>query len=506
MIDLLSLDATDQIKALTAKHISARELLEASIARVEALDAQLNAVVAKDLDRARAEAQHIDERRARGENLGPLAGLPMTVKDHFDIEGFPASFGGDASLLNRKVKDAAVIKKVRGADAVIWGRTNLALYGGDVQTYNALYGTTNNPWDVTRTPGGSSGGSAVALATGMTALEIGSDIGGSLRHPANFCGVFTHKPTYGLVSQGGFCPASEPVLADMDLAVIGPMARSVRDLRLLLSIMTDAEISAQAPSMKLREVNASVWFDEPSFALDPEIKAPLAAFAEKLAVAGANVAAVACPVATEPMMFAYTTLLYGVLGSAYPWPVLAFYELLRGPARLALAMGAKPLSLAQALVGLTARHREWLVANEKRAKMSEAMREFFSRFDVLIAPVAPVAAFPHDHGPLPLRRLTCSDGRVISYLEMINWIAIATVLGLPATVVPAGFTKSGLPVGVQIIGPRGGDALTLSVAQAIEKEIGGFRAPALMQAHEMNPQMEASELSSFKNSSANLGH
>ena len=137
------------------------------------------------------------------------------------------------------------------------------------------------------------------------------------------------------------------------------------------------------------------------------------------------------------------------------------------------------MSLAQGIVGMTARHREWLFANELRAQMSEIAQAFFGRFDVLIAPVFCVAAFPHDHGLLPLRKLKCSDGRSISYLEIIDWVALATLLGLPATVVPAGFTKNGLPVGVQIIGPRNGDALTLSVAQAIEEQIGGFQWPPL---------------------------
>ena len=403
MADFLSVDATDQLAALSERQISARELLDLSVKRTDALNARLNAVVARDLERAYAEARNIDDRRVRGESLGALAGLPMTVKDHFDVEGFPASFGGDASLLKRQTKDAGVVRKVRAADAIIWGRTNLPRTGGDVQTYNALYGTTNNPWDATRTPGGSSGGSAVAVCAGMTALEIGSDIGGSLRIPASFCGIFAHKPTYGLVAQEGFSPGHERIVADMDMAVIGPMARSVRDLKLLLSIIADANIEAQAPPAKLRGLKAALWLNEPTFVLDPETQAPLSAFAERLAAAGVEVEPAASPTPARQMMFAYTTLLYAVMGSTLPWPVRAFCELMRAPSNAALALGAKPLSWAQAVVGVTARHREWLIANEKRAQMNEAMLEFFSRFDVLIAPISPVAAFPHDHWPMPLR-------------------------------------------------------------------------------------------------------
>ena len=327
MTDFLSLDATDQLAALSAKQISARELLNLSVQRTDALNTRLNAVVVRDLRRAAAEAQAIDDQRARSESLGPLAGLPMTVKDHFDIEGFPCSFGGDASLLQRKgVKDAGVIRKVRAAGAIIWGHTNLPIYGTDAQAYNKLYGTTNNPWDVKRTSGGSSGGSAVAVATGMTALEIGSDIGGSLRTPASFCGVFTHKPTYGLVSQEGSVPWHERIVADMDLAVIGPMARSTRDLRLLLSILTGTGIPAQAQPANLKGLKAALWMSEPEFALDPEVAAPLTGFAKRLAAAGAYVEPVACPVPARQMMFVYTTLLYAILGAILPWPARAFYE------------------------------------------------------------------------------------------------------------------------------------------------------------------------------------
>lgn len=481
MTDILSMDATDQLKSLADKQISARELLGSAIARTDATHGRLNAVVSRDLDRAYAEADCIDDRRARAESLGPLAGLPMTVKDHFDVEGLPASFGGIESLLERKVTDAHVVRKCRDVGAIVWGKTNQSLYGDDWQSYNARYGTTNNPWDVTRTPGGSSGGSAAAVAAGVTALEIGSDIGGSLRHPAGFCGVFTHKPTYGLVSQRGAFPLPRGVLAaDMDLTVIGPMARSARDLRFLLSIIASGDITPSSPPAKVKGLRVALWLEEPGFTLDPQAKTPLALLAERLAEAGAIVEPVVSPIDTREMMFAYTMLLYAVMGFVLPSSLRVFYESLRAPAKLALALGAKPLSWAQGIIGLTARHHEWLIANETRGQMADALQRFFARFDVLLAPVSPVPAFPHDHKPLPLRKLECSDGRVFSYLEMLDWIALATVLGLPATVVPAGQTKDGLPVGAQIIGPRGADSLTLSVAQAIDEQIGGFCFPAII--------------------------
>jgi len=475
MTDILFLDATDQLKALLTRQISARELLDAAVARTNALNARLNAVVSRDLDRAYATATRIDDRRARGEGLGPLAGLPMTVKDALDVEGLPAS-AGVKSLLDRKAEDALVVRRVRSADAIVWGKTNLPVNSADWQTYNPLYGTTNNPWNSKRTPGGSSGGSAVALATGMSSLEIGADMAGSLRIPASFCGVFGHKPTYSLVPQRGYVPPVNAA-AELDMAVLGPMARSARDLRLLLSIIADSPVLARAEPIALEGLKIALWLDEPGLTIDPEAKTVIVRLAERLAAIGAVVEPIASPVAMAPMMFAYTTLLFAVVGAELPWSERAFYSLLRGPAIIARAMGAGPLSWAQAVLGLTAWHREWLQANEARAHLETATRDVFARYDILLAPVAPVTAFPHDHTPAALRKLKCSDGRALSYLEMLDWVAFATVFGLPATAVPVGLTAEGLPVGVQIIGPRGRDWLTLSVAEAIEAKFGGFRAP-----------------------------
>jgi amidase len=474
-MDILSLDATGQLEELAALRISARELLGASVVRTDQLNPRLNAVVSRDLDRAYASARIIDERRARGESLGLLGGLPMTVKDTFDVEGLPASAGIKA-LRDRTVEDAAVVARVRSADAIVWGKTNTPVYAADWQTYNSLYGNTSNPWDLTRTPGGSSGGSAAAVAAGITALEIGTDIGGSLRIPASFCGVFAHKPTYGLVSQQGLVPPPG-VAADLDLAVVGPMARSARDLRLLLSIIVEPSIPAQAPPAELKRLKVALWLDEPAFPLDPDIKATLDAFAQCLQNTGAIVDRIACPVSAERLLSTYTLLLYAIIGADLPWAERRLYELLRGPAKIARAMGANALSWAQSVLAYTARHREWLQANDARAQLSEVMRKFFTRFDVLLAPISPTAAFPHDQRAIRRRKLKFSDGHEIAYIEMLKWIALATVCGLPATAIPAGLNAQGLPVGIQIIGPRGGDVLTLAVAQAVDEQIGGFRVP-----------------------------
>jgi amidase len=447
MTDILALDATAQLQALKSKQISAVELLDEAVARYEATHAQLNAVVATDLDRARRRAREIDEQRARDEAPGPLAGLPMTIKDSLDVEHMPASSGLE-TLLQRSAGDAAVVASARAAGAVIWGKTNVPVMTADWQSFNTLYGTTNNPWNLERTCGGSSGGAAAMLAAGVTALEIGSDIGGSLRVPANFCGVFSHKPTWGLVPQAGHVPPKPGTVAARDLNVVGPMARSVRDLRLLLSLIAQEPIADAAPA-PLKNLKLGLWLDEPGYPLDPQVRAVIEAFAGRLAASGASVEPVR-PVDVAVLTPAYRTLLSAAMdedGSSGP--------------------------------GIS--HAVWLQANEVRARLSQVASGLFDRLDAVIAPITPVTAFPHDHQPMGARKLCYSNGQTFAYTSILDWIALATACGLPATAIPAGLAADGLPVGVQIIGPRGGDARTLAVAQAIEDALGGFTAPPTLE-------------------------
>lgn len=448
MDKILLSDATDQLAALAAGRVSACELLLAAMQRTERLDPTINAVVARDAERALADARAIDEARARGDTLGSLAGLPMTVKDIFDIDGLPASTGMKA-LLGRTARDAEAVARVRAAGAVVWGQTNVPAGSSDYQTFNALYGVTRNPWNLARTPGGSSGGSAAALAAGFTALEIGADIGGSLRIPASYCGVACHRPSWGLIPQRGIA-APPGYLADYDLAVVGPMARSVRDLQLLMTVLTGA---LQVPTPSLRDLRIGLWLDEPHFLIDPAVRAAIVGFAAKLQGEGVAVESIASPLQVRPMLSTYMSLLLAALSGGLPPVARGVFNLFRGPARIAEALGAGPLSWAHGVMGYTARHHEWLAANEARARMKAELTEVFERSDVILAPVTPTAAFAHDHaGTQATRWLTTSDGRRIRYLEQVDWIALATVCDLPATVIPVGLTPEGLPVGVQIIG------------------------------------------------------
>ncbi|MBW8816122.1 MAG: amidase [Caulobacterales bacterium] len=478
MNDLLDKDATAQIMALVGRQVSAVELLKAALARHAETHEALNAVVAADPERALERAHAIDDARSRSEPLGPLAGLPMTVKDTFDVAGMAAS-SGLAVHRRRMADDAAAVAHARHAGAIIWGKTNVPVLAADWQSYNGLYGATNNPWDLSRTPGGSSGGGAAALAARVTPLEIGSDIGGSLRVPANFCGVFSHKPTWGLVSQRGHVPPHPGSYAERDLNVIGPMARSARDLRMLLSVIENGPLAPKAPPADLSQTRIGLWLDDPNCPLDPQVRATLETFAGELRAAGATVEPIESPVDMRALLHAYQTLLGGVLGEDMPENALRGMELVRPFARRALARGAGPFSTAALTVAYTARYREWAAADAVRARLRHEIAGLFDSWHAILAPIAPVPAFAHDHRPFTRRTLKLSDGTTIPYAAMLTWISVATALHLPATAVPAGRTAGGLPVGAQLIGPLGGDARTLAIAQAIDENVRGFQPPPI---------------------------
>lgn len=478
MNELLDQDATAQLAALASKRVSAVELLKASLARHAETHATLNAVVVADPERALERARALDDARARGESIGPLAGLPMTVKDTFDVAGMAAS-SGLPELRRRMVEDAGAVAHARHAGAVIWGKTNVPVLAGDWQTANGLYGVTNNPWDTRRTPGGSSGGAAAALASRVTPLEIGSDIGGSLRVPAAFCGVFSHKPTWGMVPQRGHVPPEPGSHAERDLNVVGPMARSARDLRLLLSVIENGPLAPKAPPADLSEARIGLWLDDPLCPLDPEVRGVLESFAEELRAAGAEVETIPSPVDMRSLLFAYQVLLGAILGEDLSPKRLRGLEMMRVFAKAAMDRGADPHSNAAMTLAYTARHREWMAADAVRARLRHEFSGVFDRWHVILTPIAPVAAFPHDGRPFLRRSLKTSDGRTIPYKSLQTWIAPATAFRLPATAVPAGLTVGRLPVGAQLIGPLGGDARTLAVAQAIDENIRGFVAPPI---------------------------
>ena len=474
--DLIERDAIEQLALLNARKVSAVELLKTHLARHEQTHGQLNAVVAVDLERALERAKSIDELRAKGESLGALAGLPMTVKDTFDVVGMPAA-SGLKHYRQRLALNANVVRAAKHAGAVIWGKTNVPVLAGDWQSFNGLYGATNYPWDPSRTCGGSSGGAAAALAARITPLEIGSDIGGSLRVPASFCGVFSHKPTWGLVNQHGHVPPTPGSWSARDLNVVGPMARSARDLRLLLSLFVGGLLAPRAPAADLKTAKIGLWLEEETFPLDPQVRGGIEAFAAQLVEAGVEVTPIGWPTHIPTLTGAYRTLLGAIIGEDLPEKTVRGLERLRPWAKWQLSRGAGPDSNAAQTLAYTATHREWMAADAVRNRLRQEIAETFDRFDAILAPIAPVTAFPHDHRPFTRRSLTMSDGRRIPYGSMLNWISLATALHLPATAIPVGLTEDGLPVGAQLIGPLNGDGKTLALAQAIDENVRSFVSP-----------------------------
>jgi amidase len=478
MADLIFESARAQLAALAAKQVSARELLDLHVAQKNKIDAALNAVIRTDLERARPAAAAVDDARARGETLGALAGLPMTIKDGLDVDGLPA-FSGNPKFAGRPAacQDAEAVRRARAAGAIVWGKTNVPYMLADIQTYNEIFGATNNPYDVTRTCGGSSGGAAVALATGMTPLEIGSDIGGSLRHPANFCGVFSLKPTWELIPQDGHVPPPPGVRpVHTDFNVIGPMARTAEDVRLLFRVLTNAPAAPPAQA-SAKGARIAVWTE--GFPLAAAVRERVIAAGAALRAAGAEVRETNAPVNMDALLPAYRDLLVDIIRADLNGPpdlALRLTSPLMGLQRL---LGAGPFSRAGYGLSFLASPAKLAQRRAVRDRLKTDIKAFFETTDAILCPLTFVPAFPHNQKGEIIARTLDLDGRQVPYTNFINWIALATALHLPAASVPFGRTKEGLPVGVQAIGPWGAEEKLLDLAQVLEEAGGGWKAPKL---------------------------
>jgi amidase len=471
------------VALLAARKISAVELLEHSIARILEHDGRINALVVRDFDRAREAAKAADAALARGERR-PLLGLPMSVKEAYNVAGLPTTWGFPAAKNFQPAEDALAVTRAKTAGAVIIGKTNVPVSLADWQSYNELYGTTNNPWDLARTPGGSSGGSAAALAAGYVALELGSDIGGSLRTPAHYCGVFAHKPSLGLVpARGHTLPNIAPLPVESDLAVIGPMARSAADLALALDLIAGPDELTQGVAYRLAlpqprwqtlsDYRVLLLDTHPSIPTAASVRGALEGLAERLQRMGTKVARTS-PLVPDLAHAAriYTRLLSAVFGALLP---IDQYRRVEDAVR---SLPAEDDSLAASRArGSVISHRDWIITDAARARLRQQWRELFRTFDVVLCPPMPTAAFPHDHSPEQRTRRIDIDGSSHPYLDQIVWPGIATLAGLPATAAPLGLCESGLPVGVQIIGPYLEDRTTIGFAELLERETGGFAPP-----------------------------
>src|SRR5215469_3867907 len=466
--------------AIHRRELGSRELLEHYLARVDRHNAALNAIIVTDLERARRRADEADAALARGENWGSLHGLPMTVKESFDVIGMPTTWGLPELKGNLPPANALAVDRLLGAGAVIFGKTNVPVMLADSQSYNPVYGTTNNPWNRSLTPGGSSGGASAALAAGLTGLEIGSDIGGSIRNPAHYCGLFGHKPTYGIAPpRGQSLPGN---VAASDISVIGPLARSAEDLAVALDIIAGPDpieaagwrlTLAQPRGNALADYRVAIMLDDPNCEVDREIQTILQNLADFLAREGVRVSDRARP----DIDLAHSHAVYISLLRAATSRRLNQQEFEQQTETARRLDPADQSYFARTLRANTLAHRDWLAGNEERHRLRLKWAEFFREYDLLLSPVTAGAAYPHDHAGERWERTILVNGKCVPVTDDLFWAGLSGLVYLPTTVAPVGSTSEGLPVGVQIVGPQYSDHSCIRFAGLLEEAFRGFVAP-----------------------------
>lgn len=472
--------ATELVAALRTGSVASRDLLEYFIARIENFDNDINAVVLRRFEAARAEADAADEKRRVGGALGALHGLPMTVKESFQVAGMPTCWGIQKVAETAASQDAVAIRRLRDAGAIIIGKTNVPTSLADWQTYNSVYGVTNNPWDITRSPGGSSGGAAAALAAGMTPLELGTDIGASIRNPAHYCGVYGHKPTFGIVSQSGH--AIPGTVAQPDLGVVGPLAISAEDLDLALSVVAGSDTVENSPwtlqlppprRSCLADFRVGIIFDAPEAPVDADVRGKLEALADCLRGVGTQVTVDAWPdIDRVSLRRLYFKMLRAETSRRY-----SGIEAEKFRAEVGSRFSDTDDYWTIAREATVVSHRDWLMMNELRHRMRQQWAKYFDQYDILVCPVAATAAMPHDHTEPRHERKIIIDGKSAPSIDQMYWAGFATLCYLPATAFPLGLTDNGLPVGAQAIGPEFADRSTIAFAKHVARAFGGFSPP-----------------------------
>ena len=498
-IDPAVAPATEIAAAIRRRDVSSEEVLDALLRRVEAVNPAVNAVVTIDERRARAACRAADAATIAAADepgawsaLGPLHGVPITIKDVWETEGLRTTCGAPVLADHVPDRDALAVARLKRGGAVVFGKTNVPIWAGDVQTDNEVFGLTRNPWNLDRTAGGSSGGAAVALATGMTPLELGSDIGGSIRTPSSHCGVYGLKPTWGIVPSRGHIPGPPGSLVDPDVNAGGPMARSVHDLEVALDLIAGptpedavawrldlpSEIeghwspASASTSRPLEGLRVGLIAGDERFAVAAPVATTIRAQAARLAEAGATVDEITLPVPSLDAYRLWQDLVLPVIGADLPDDL---YTAMVGFA----GVDDSDLTVRSA-TALVHRWREVHRADEHRQRQRQAWADLLGTVDVVLAPCMAVPAFPHDTEREMAARTIEIDGATVPYLEVMAWAGVIGVTLLPVVALPAGRTDGGLPVGVQVIGPHLSDRWLVRVAGAMDAATpGAFALPPL---------------------------
>ena len=453
--------AAETAAAVRKKTISARELIELTFDRIEAVNPMLNAIVGDLRIPALGRAAEADRALAEGRRLGPLHGVPITIKESFAYCGTANTWGLRDLDHAKSPRTAVAIERLESAGAIVVGKTNVPVMLADWQSDNPLYGTTNNPWDLSRTPGGSTGGGAAAVAAGLGALTIGSDLSGSIRIPAHFCGVYGHKPSLNLISMDGLLPGpwdGSPG-PPMDLAVVGPMARDARDLALALDVLGGPHADEQKAwtwrlppprHTRLRDYRIGYVIEDPIAPIASDVRAVYEKLISALSKTGATMQQ-GWPTGVDVRAAAET---YGYLLMSFVTADLT---------------GDRSSSFD---------HARWLRETMRRLSFRAVWEKYFERYDVFLLPASFTAAFPHDHSqPIEKRVVKTPEGARPYVQNASYWISTASLSGLPATVAPIGLTGEGLPVGVQILAPMWEDATSVEFAALLSDVMGGFVVP-----------------------------
>ncbi len=473
--DIALASAMDAAQAIRAGKISSVELTRLMLERQEKFNSELNAIIYPISDEALAVAKKADEDLAKGIIHGPLHGVPITIKDSFNLKGTPTTWGMPFAKNNIAQEDAVAVARLKAAGAVVLGHTNVPVMLGDHQSFNDIYGRSNNPWDLERTPGGSTGGGAAALASGMSYLSLGSDIGGSIRVPASFCGAFGHKPTIDLVPQIGHQPPIPDIGPPISygLPVCGPLARSAGDLMTAMSIVGGpAGDQAIAYSWKmpeprktrLQDFRIRYVLDDPNCPVSSEIRPVM-----ERAIKAFRAAGVRLEEGWPNGMDSHEQI------NTYSRLLGAFFAYSVGEDEIKAMREGLPEELKTAdqyyVKGQSGLHRDFLIDDEKRLKFRQQWQLFFKDYDAMLTPTAFIPAFPHTTVEWTKRVMETPDGQR-RWDQILYWISIATLTGLPATNFPVGISDTGLPVGMQLMGPFLEDATPIALAGMLSEVVG----------------------------------